>query len=505
MRTLGELAQAVAGAELRGSGSLEVTGVEFDSRRVVPGCAYFALPGARTDGNRFVRQAAQAGAVAVFSELAAPPAPMELSGPRGTLAWVRVPDALAAMSEAAAAFYGDPSASMAVVGVTGTNGKTTTTWLLESIASQAGRVPGVIGTTGHRLRGRTIEEAANTTPLSADLMRLMARMRDGGGDFVAMEVSSHALALKRADGVRFDAAVLTNLHSDHLDFHGTQEAYLEAKARLFGLLERPDAGKARRAAVLNRDDASYGLFRHRIQAVPCVSFGFSPEADYRAEALVLSQTGTMFNLKAKGAALSVRLRLVGEHNAYNALAAAAAALELGFPQQAVVEGLAALASVPGRLEPVDAGQPFSVFVDFAHTARALASVLKTLSSLPHRRLITVFGCGGDRDRSKRGPMGAAAAEASDLVVATSDNPRGEDPVSILREVEGGLRSVGKENYRIVPDRREAIREALAAAQAGDVVLIAGKGHETTQVLKDRVVPFDDRDAAREALKDLARG
>ena len=505
MRTLGELAEAVTGAQLRGPASLEISGVEFDSRRVVPGCAYFALPGTKTDGNRFVRQAAQAGAVAVFSELAAPPAPMELSGPRGPLAWVRVPDALAAMSEAAAAFYGDPSAAMTVVGVTGTNGKTTTTWLLESIASRAGRVPGVIGTTGHRLRGRSLEAAQNTTPLSADLMRLMARMRDGGGDFVAMEVSSHGLSLKRADGVRFDAAVLTNLHSDHLDYHGTQEAYLEAKARLFALLERPDAGKTRRAAVLNRDDSSYALFRHRIQAVPCVSYGLSPEADYRAEALVLSQNGTMFNLRAKETALSVRIRLVGEHNVYNALAAAAAALELGFPEKAVVDGLGALECVPGRLEPVEAGQPFSVFVDFAHTARALASVLSTLSSLPHRRLITVFGCGGDRDRSKRAPMGAAAARASDLVVATSDNPRTEDPVSILREVEGGLRSVGRENYRIVPDRREAIREALASAQAGDVVLIAGKGHETTQILKDRVVPFDDREAAREALKDLARG
>ncbi|MBI3298529.1 MAG: UDP-N-acetylmuramoyl-L-alanyl-D-glutamate--2,6-diaminopimelate ligase [Elusimicrobia bacterium] len=504
MMRLGELVAAVAGAELRGSAEVQVEGLEFDSRRVRPGCAFVALRGEKTDGNRFIRQAAEAGAVAVFSELAPPPAPMELSGPRGTLAWVRVPDALAAMSEAAAAFYGDPSAAMTVVGVTGTNGKTTTTWLLESIASRAGKTPGVLGTTGHRLRHRALEEAANTTPPAADLLRLLGRMRDGGADFVAMEVSSHALALKRADGVRFDAAVLTNLHSDHLDFHGTREAYLEAKVRLFELLERPDGGKPRRAALLNRDDPAYDRFRRRIQAVPCAGFGLSPEADYRGEAVVLSQTGTLFTLKARGRALSVRLRLLGEHNVMNALAAASAALELGLPDQAVVEGLGALESVPGRLEPVSAGQPFAVLVDFAHTAQALDTVLAAISRLPHRRVITVFGCGGDRDRTKRAPMGRAAAEASDLVIATSDNPRGEEPVDILREVEAGLRSVGRENYRIVPDRREAIREALSVAQAGDVVLLAGKGHETTQTLRDRVVPFDDRQVAREALKDLGR-
>lgn len=502
--TLGELAAAVPGAVLRGPADARVESLEFDSREVKPGTAFFALPGTKTDGNRFARQAAQAGAVAVVSELSAPPAPMELSGPRGLVAWVQVPDAAAAMAQAASAFYGDPTASMTAVGITGTNGKTTVSYLLESAAARAGKTVGVVGTTGHRLRGRFIEEAKNTTPLSADLMRLLARMRQAGADFAAMEVSSHALALKRADGVRFDAAVLTNLHSDHLDFHGTREAYLEAKARLFELLERPDALKPRRAAVLNRDDASYLPFRHRILAVPCVSFGFSAEADYRADAVVLSQTSTMFNLHAKDRRLSVRLRLLGEHNVMNALAAAAVLLELGYDERAVVEGLGALERVPGRLDPVDAGQGFAVLVDFAHTAVALESVLRAVRRLPHRKVYTVFGCGGDRDRSKRAPMGKAAAEASDFVVATSDNPRGEDPAAILAEVEGGLRSVGKENYRIVPDRKEAIREALALAQAGDVVLIAGKGHETTQTFKDRVVPFDDRDVARDALKDLGR-
>lgn len=501
---LGDLVDAALGAELRGSRNLEVSGLEFDSRRLSPGCAFFAIQGEKTDGNRFIRQAAQAGAVAIFSELAAPPAPMELSGPRGPLAWVRVPDARAAMAQAASAFYADPSAAMTVVGVTGTNGKTTVTWLLEAIASRAGKKPGVLGTTGHRLRHRALEDAVHTTPLAADLMRLLGKMRDGGADFVAMEVSSHALALKRADGVRFDAAILTNLHSDHLDFHKTREAYLDAKARLFELLERPDAAKTRRAALLNRDDPAYALFKHRIQAVPCASFGMSPEADYRAEAVVLSQSGTMFSLKARGRMLSVRLRLLGEHNVMNALAAASAALELGFEDVAVVEGLGSLESVPGRLEPVAAGQPFALLVDFAHTAEALASVLSAVGRLPHRRVITVFGCGGDRDHTKRAPMGKIAAEASDLVIATSDNPRSENPVDILREIESGLRAAGRQNYRVIPDRKEAIREALSLAQAGDVVLLAGKGHETTQTLRDRTIPFDDRLVAREALKDLGR-
>lgn len=503
--TLAELVAAVPGAVLRGAADARVDSLSFDSRDVRPGTAFFALPGTKTDGNRFARQAAQSGAVAVVSELAAPPAPMELSGPRGLVAWVQVPDAAAAMAQAASAFYGDPTASMTAVGVTGTNGKTTVSYLLEAAATRAGRTVGVVGTTGHRLRGRFIEEAKNTTPLSADLMRLLARMREAGANFAALEVSSHALALKRADGVRFDAAVLTNLHSDHLDYHGTREAYLEAKARLFALLERPDALKPRKVAVLNRDDDAYAQFRHRVLAVPCVSFGFSPEADYRADAVVLSQTSTMFNLHAKGGRrLSVRLRLLGEHNVMNALAATAAALELGLDERGVVEGLGALERVPGRLDPVDAGQGFAVLVDFAHTAAALSSVLAAVRRLPHRKVYTVFGCGGDRDRSKRAPMGRAAAEASDFVVATSDNPRGEEPAAILAEVEEGLRAARRENYRIVPDRRDAIREALSLAQAGDVVLIAGKGHETTQTFADRVVPFDDREVAREALKDLGR-
>ncbi|TPW17260.1 MAG: UDP-N-acetylmuramoyl-L-alanyl-D-glutamate--2,6-diaminopimelate ligase, partial [Elusimicrobia bacterium] len=301
--------------------------------------------------------------------------------------------------------------------------------------------------------------------------------------------------------LRRDGGLLPRPGLDHLDYHGTREAYLEAKARLFTLLERPDARKPRKVAVLNHDDPAYLQFRHRILAVPCVSFGFSPEADYRADAVVLSQTATMFNLHVKkgGRRLSVRLRLLGEHNVMNALAAAAVALELGLDDRAVVEGLGALDRVPGRLDPVDAGQGFAVLVDFAHTATALSSVLAAVRRLPHRKVYTVFGCGGDRDRSKRAPMGRAAAEASDFVVATSDNPRGEEPAAILAEVEAGLRAVGKENYRIVPDRRDAIREALALAQAGDVVLIAGKGHETTQTFADRVVPFDDREVAREAL------
>lgn len=488
-----------------GGDAAEISGLSLDSRRTRPGDAFFALPGAKTDGNRFVRDALAKGAAAVLSELKPPPAPMALVAPGGRAAvWVQIADIAAAMARASANFFGDPSAAMTVVGVTGTNGKTTVTYFLESIAARAGLAPGVIGTVSHRLRHQPLEPAVNTTPLSPDLTRLLARMRDGGAAFVAMEVSSHALATRRAAEVHFDAGIFTNLQSDHLDFHKTREDYFEAKAKLFALLERADSAKARRVAVLNRDDESCARLRRRVLAVPIATFGLGDGADCTAAGAVLSLHGTIFRLRHRGREWAARVRLPGEHNLRNALAAAACALELGLAPEAVVEGLGALERVPGRLEPVEAGQAFTILVDFAHTEDALRSTLAALRALPHRRLLTVFGCGGDRDRSKRGPMGLAACRGSDLAFATTDNPRGEDPMDILREIEAGLRAGGAENYRIIPDRREAIFEALRQAQKGDIVLLAGKGHEAVQILKDRAAPFDDRAVAQEAVRELGR-
>ncbi|MBI4346784.1 MAG: UDP-N-acetylmuramoyl-L-alanyl-D-glutamate--2,6-diaminopimelate ligase [Elusimicrobia bacterium] len=488
--------EAVAGPTDR-----EVRDVAFDSRRVAPDSVFVALPGTKTNGNRFVRDAIDRGALAIVSELDPPPAPFSLTRPGGKpLTWVRVADATTALGSLAASFYGRPSERLTVVGVTGTNGKTTTTYLLESVFSCAGHATGVLGTVNYRLKGRPLEAAPNTTPLSADLQRLLARMLDAGASHVAMEVSSHALALKRVDDVDFDAAVFTNLTRDHLDYHGTREAYLDAKARLFELLTKLPTAKRARVAVLNRDDASYGRLKHVAEPAKVVSYGLSEGADFLGAGIAASLNGTHFRLAWGGRERTIGLRLIGEHNVYNALGAAAAALSLDVPEQRVVEGLQALALVPGRLEPVEAGQTFRVLVDYAHTDSALDTVLSYLKRIPHRRLVTVFGCGGDRDTTKRGPMGLAATAHSDFVYITSDNPRTEDPLRILRQIEEGIEPSGRKNYKIVPDREAAIQEAVRDAQEGDVVLIAGKGHEATQILKDRAVHFDDREAARSAIR-----
>ncbi|MFA5140943.1 MAG: UDP-N-acetylmuramoyl-L-alanyl-D-glutamate--2,6-diaminopimelate ligase [Elusimicrobiota bacterium] len=509
-----------------GDAELDVSSLVLDSRKASAGSLFFALPGTRSDGNRHVREAIEKGAAAIVSELKSPPAPIAMlrrDAPGRSVSWVQVTDVLASMARMAANFYGDPSARLIVIGVTGTNGKTTTTYLLESIIAAAGGVPGVIGTVEHRVAGRRLEAAANTTPFSLDLTRLLARMLASGATHAAMEVSSHALVTQRVSEVHFDAAVMTNLQSDHLDFHKTREAYFEAKAGLFTLLERADSVKPRRVAVLNKDDETYCRLRHRVLDEKIVSYGTSPDADYRAEEVQADADGIRFALLAKGRRWPATLRLIGRYNVHNALGAAAAALELGLTPEAVLAGLASLAGVPGRLERVRPEAGPRVFVDYAHTTDAVAGALDTLRALAAApsasgetsrsgdrgplaaaRLIVVFGCGGDRDKTKRGPMGEAACSRADAVIATSDNPRGEDPMEILEQVEQGMRRAGRENYRIVPDRSEAIREALASASPDDIVLIAGKGHETVQILKDGAVHFDDREVARAALLDLGK-
>lgn len=498
--TLAELLRAHAPLKVAGPVDLPVTGLAHDSREVRPGDLFFALPGSKTDGNRHAREALDRGAVAVVSELEPPPAPAVLRG-----SWVRVGDALAAMAAISDAFYGRPSSAMTVVGVTGTNGKTTTTYLLESVVAACGGKAGVAGTVDYRLGGERLERAANTTPLSLPLTRLLARFRDGGATHALMEVSSHALALKRVEAVEFDAAVILNLTRDHLDFHKTEDAYFEAKARLFDLLCRADNRKPRKVAAINADDPRAKALARRAIGADLVLFGTGPGAkDLRAAAVEARLGGTRARLSWRGRDLELSLRLPGAHNLQNALGAAAAALGLGLPAEKVLAGLGALRAVPGRLEPVDEGQDFSVFVDYAHTDSAVETILALLRSLPHRKLITVVGCGGDRDRTKRGPMGVAACRGGDLAIFTTDNPRSEDPAAILADIEAGVRAAGLQNYRIVPDRAQAIAAAVAEARAGDCVLVAGKGHEDHQILRDRTVRFDDREAARDALRALKR-
>ena len=496
--TLAELLRACPPRRTTGRLNIPVTGLRHDSREVRPGDLFFALPGSKTDGNRHAREALDRGAVAVVSELEPPPPPATLPG-----AWIQVADAAEAMGRYADVFFRHPSGAMTVVGVTGTNGKTTTTYLLEAVVEAAGGKAGVSGTIEYRLAGERVAKAVNTTPISLELARLLARFRDGGATHALMEVSSHALALKRVETVDFDACIFLNLMRDHLDFHETTEAYFEAKGHLFDLLARAENRKRIKVAALNYDDPLAHHLKKRAVGCDVVSFGLTEAAtDLRGKVLSSDLNGSRFALDWRGKHLEGSVRLPGPYNVSNALAAAAATLGLGTPPDQVLAGLAALPAVPGRLESVAEGQDFHVFVDFAHTDGALAAVLGLLATLPHRRLLAVFGCGGDRDKTKRGPMGVAACRTADLGFVTSDNPRSEDPLAIIADVERGIRAAGLQNYRIVSNRGEAIAAAIAEARTGDVVLIAGKGHEDYQILRDRIAPFDDREAARAALRSL---
>lgn len=496
--TLAELLRAAAPRRTSGRTDIPISGLRHDSRSVEAGDLFFAMPGSKTDGNRHAREALSKGAVAVISELEPPPPPATVPG-----TWVQVADAADAMAKISDTFFGHPSGAMTVVGVTGTNGKTTTTYLLESIVGAAGGTAGVAGTIDYRLGGERIAKAVNTTPISLELTRLLARFRDGGASHALMEVSSHALALKRVETIDFDAAIFLNLTRDHLDFHKTVEEYFEAKAKLFDLLAAVQNKKPLKVAALNYDDPRAHYLKNRSIGCDVVSFGMTDAAkDLHGKIISSDANGTKFEMRWRGKNLNGMIRLPGAHNVSNALAAAAAMLGLGTPAEKVISGLASLKAVPGRLESVDEGQDFHVFVDFAHTDSALETILKLLGGLPHKKIISVVGCGGDRDRTKRGPMGVAACRGSDQVVFTSDNPRSEDPLSILQDIETGVRAAGLQNYRIVPDRGEAVAAAIAQARTGDIVLIAGKGHEDYQILRDRTVPFDDRESARAALRSL---
>ncbi|MBI2834845.1 MAG: UDP-N-acetylmuramoyl-L-alanyl-D-glutamate--2,6-diaminopimelate ligase [Acidobacteria bacterium] len=485
--------EALSDADLRQG----VSAVSYDSRQVNAGAVFVALRGRRTDGLAFANQALARGAIAVVAEENPPPS---MSAP-----WLTVPDARLALAVLSAAFFGDPSEQMLVVGVTGTNGKTTTAYLLQEIFNQAGILCGRIGTVGHQI-GRDQERSApRTTPEAPDLQQLFRDMVDAGCGACVMEVSSHALALRRVDRTRFAAAVFTNLTRDHLDFHGDMESYFAAKRRLFEML--PDES----VAIINLDDPRGDLLAAGV-ARP-VTYGIERAADVRPGAMAPSLAGLSFDVRTPRGSLHVESSLVGRPNAYNLLAAIAAAMALDVPFSAIERGVARLGHVPGRFEMVSRPHDdVSVVVDYAHTDDALRNLLDTARPLAAGRLITVFGCGGDRDRTKRPLMGAVAARLSDVVVVTSDNPRAEDPVRIIEEIQRGIPPAGSRSPRepgrspdrapvclTIVDRRDAIERAIKDALPGDLVVIAGKGHERYQEIGDRVLPFDDAEVARTAL------
>jgi UDP-N-acetylmuramoyl-L-alanyl-D-glutamate--2,6-diaminopimelate ligase len=480
---LAAAAEACGGRVATGDPGARVRDIAFDPREVVTGTVFCCVPGAEADGHTFAPEAVSRGAAALLVERV-----LDLPVPQVVVSSVR-----AAMGPVAALLFGRPGDALTMVGVTGTNGKTTVTYLLESILRAVGLAPGVVGTTGARSDGAPVPIAL-TTPEAPDLHRLLRRMCDDGVRAVAMEVSSHALSQHRVDGLRFDAAVFTNLSQDHLDYHGSMERYFEAKARLF----TPDLAAC---GTVNADDP-WGRRLLADAAIPLTSFALDTDADLRGDGVRADVHG----LTLLVAGVEVRSPLRGAFNAANVVAALSAARSLGIDLAAAAEGIAAMPGVPGRMEPVisGGGAEFLVVVDYAHTPDSIRSVLRGARPLATGRLIVVFGCGGDRDRAKRPLMGRAATSDADLTVLTSDNPRNEDPRAIIDEIVPGARDGGGA-FLVEPDRRTAIRAALVEAKAGDVVIVAGKGHETTQELAGLVVPFDDRDVVREELALMGGG
>ena len=486
---LKQLLSRVAVLGFEGPADVDVRSLCYDSRQASPGALFVALRGAKSDGHQHLAQAVERGAAAVMVETMPPELPE-------SLACIHVRDTRQALAEAAGAFYRHPSLRLKVVGVTGTNGKTTTTFLLKHICERAMLRCGLVGTVRYEI-GEEMLPSAHTTPESLDLQALLAQMREAACKAVVMEVSSHALAQQRVNEIEFDAAVFTNLTQDHLDFHADLPSYFNTKASLF-TEHLPAQTKKRGIAIVNIDDR-YGqeLLARLPKALPVITYGVGSRADFRASNFKTELAGTSYQLDAQDRSFLVRLPLIGKFNIYNSLAALAAASALGIQLRGAVMALATAPPVPGRLELVGAKRNYQVYVDYAHTDDALHNVLRTLRDLNPNRLIVVFGCGGNRDRAKRPLMAQAAEQWADHTIVTSDNPRGEEPEAIIRDIEKGFQ---KRGYEVVVDRRQAIERAVSLAQSRDIVVIAGKGHEAYQQFAHETVPFDDVRIAKAAIE-----
>ena len=496
---LGQILEGLSPCELRGDPDLEIAGIAYDSRRVKAGDLFVAIRGRRSDGHEFVGAAVEKGAVAVAVE--------RLTGRDPEVSTILVPDSRKAHSKLAQAFYSNPFRQAALIGITGTSGKTTTSYLLESIVKAAGGKPGVLGTVNYRYSDKKIP-APVTTPESLDLIRLCREMVDHGVSHIVMEVSSHALDQGRTQDCRFNVAVFTNLSRDHLDYHQTMDEYFAAKSRLFTGLQGDPSGRTP-VAVINLDDPR-GKDLMAMTPARVLTYGLAKECQVRADSIQLGKDGLNFLLRTPSGQGLVRSPLIGDFNVYNILGAAAAGLALNFSLEAVIRGIEALSSIPGRLERVENPRGLTLVVDYSHKPDALLKAMTSLKPYAKGRLITVFGCGGDRDRGKRYDMGRLAGEHSDVAFITSDNPRSEDPLSIVKEIEkgildSGLRKGGNSHsgkgYFLEVDRRQAIRKAVAMADQTDIVLIAGKGHEDYQIIGSKKTPFSDQEEAARAASE----
>lgn len=473
----------VSGISLQGSPETSISGIAYSSSDARSGFLFAALKGEKADGNDFVNKALANGAVAVLSERTPPPG--------FEAAWIKAENARKTLALLSSNFYGHPSLELQVVGVTGTKGKTTVTYLLESILQQAGQKTGVIGTISYRGPG-FMQEAKRTTPEAPDIQKMLRQMRDHGATHCLLEVSSHSLAFKRVEGVGFDAAVFTNLSGEHLDYHKTMDNYFAVKKQLFS------TGPKKAMAVINTDD-SWGKKLKAQLPGGIISYGLGPQAMVRAERFDLTDKGIDLHIKFPAGRMSLLSPLLGKPNVYNILAAVASAFFLKIPLPTIKEGIRALKGVPGRFQRIANSRGLAVFVDYAHTDDALRKLLETARDLHTPKTILVFGAGGDRDRSKRERMGKAAGSLADWTIITSDNPRSEDPLSIIADIERGILTTGKGKYEIISDRRQAIAKALRMGHPGDYILIAGKGHENTQTIGDDVLHFDDAEVIRELL------
>ena len=491
MKTIGQLAELVKDAVVIGNKETEITGIEHDSRKVGKGTLFVCIPGIHADGHAFIPQAVKAGAAAILTTRG------NVEVPEG-VAVLRVADLAEALDVIVPFFHDYPARSMRIIGITGTNGKTTTSYITRAILRQAGYKVGLIGTIQIMMEEETYP-VHNTTPDVVELQHTLAIMRDKGMDYVVMEVSSHALDQNRVAGIEFDTAVFTNLTQDHLDYHKTFENYRLAKAKLFEKVSEAGVKKGK-TAVVNADDEA-GKFMLEHASCPHLTYAIHQDADLRAADVSVLASGTSLVLNHESfGRMALQLHLTGIFNVYNVMAAAGAALAEHIRPEVIASVLRSFVSVPGRFELVKAGQDFSIIVDYAHTPDGVENVLRTAREIAKKKIIAVFGCGGDRDRTKRPIMGRLAAELADVVIATSDNPRSEDPEFILSEVEAGVKeTIGRKHHEKITDRRAAIFRAVELAEPDDIVIILGKGHENYQILQDKTIHFDDKEVAREAV------
>ena len=501
---LSKLLQSIEYEKINGSGDPEISGIHYDSRTVKPGGLFFALKGATVDGHAFIPAAVANGAVAVVVE----------DGPAGPdgIALITTADSRGAMARAAAVFYGDATATLPLIGITGTNGKTTTTYLVEGILNAAGLPAAVLGTISYRF-GRLQLQSTHTTPESTDLQAALQQLADAGAKSFVMEVSSHSLEQKRADGCHFDVGIFTNLTRDHLDYHGSMERYLASKTRLFAELLQPDGLKPLRFAAINMDDP-YGAAIMNVAVCPVITYGTERTNDIYGVGVGISVNGIRGEIQTPRGRFGFSSQLLGRFNLSNILAAVSAGVALDLPLAAIKTGIEEHLPVPGRMERVDNDRGVTCLVDYAHTGDALENVLATLKEIAAGRIITVFGCGGDRDNGKRPIMGGIAAEWSDLAIVTSDNPRTEDPLQILMQIKAGISPTGireysltelangfrEKGFTVCENRREAIHLAARLARSGDILLLAGKGHEDYQIIGVTKHHFDDREEAAKALR-----